>query len=75
MPPERDIEFKIKLKSGTTPVAKSLYKMTQEELAELKIQLKDLLDKGYIKPSSSPWGCPALFVKKKDEALRLCVDY
>jgi hypothetical protein len=75
MPPERDIEFKIKLKSGTTPVAKSLYKMTQEELAELKIQLKDLLDKGYIKPSSSPWGCPALFVKKKDDALRLCVDY
>jgi hypothetical protein len=74
MPPERDIEFKIKLKSGTTPVAKSLYKMTQEELAELKIQLKDLLDKGYIKPSSSPWGCPALFVKK-DDALRLCVDY
>jgi hypothetical protein len=48
--------------------------MTREELAELKIQLKDLLDKGYIKPSSSPWGCPALFVKK-DEALCLCVDY
>jgi hypothetical protein len=44
-------------------------------LAGLKIQLKDLLDKGYIKPSSSPWGCPALFVKKKDEPLRLCVDY
>jgi hypothetical protein len=44
-------------------------------LAELKIQLKDLLDKGYIRPSSSPWGCPALFVKKKDETLRLCVDY
>jgi hypothetical protein len=49
--------------------------MTWEELAELKIQLKDLLDNGYIIPSSSPWGCPALFVKKKDEALRLCVDY
>jgi hypothetical protein len=44
-------------------------------LAEFKIQLKDLLDKGYIRPSSSPWGCPALFVKKKDDALRLCVDY
>jgi hypothetical protein len=44
-------------------------------LAELKIQLKYLLDKGYIRPSSSPWGCPTLFVKKKDEALRLCVDY
>jgi hypothetical protein len=49
--------------------------MTQEELAELKIQLKDLLDKGYIRPSASRWGCPTLFVKKKDEALRLCVDY
>jgi hypothetical protein len=49
--------------------------MTREELVELKIQFKDLLDKGYIRPSSSPWDCPALFVKKKDEALRLCVDY
>jgi hypothetical protein len=54
MPPERDIEFKIELQRGTAPVTKSLYKMTQEELAELKIQLKDLLDKGYIRPSSSP---------------------
>jgi hypothetical protein len=49
--------------------------MIREELAELKIQLKDSLDKGYIRPSSSPWGCPTLFVKKKDDALRLCVDY
>jgi hypothetical protein len=49
--------------------------MTLKELAELKIQLNDLLDKCYIRPSSSPWGCPALFVKKKDQSLRLCVDY
>jgi hypothetical protein len=49
--------------------------MTPVMLAELKIQLKELLDKGYIKPSLSPWGCPTLFVKKKDKALRLCVDY
>jgi hypothetical protein len=70
MPPERDIEFNIELQPGTTPVAMSSYKMTREELAELKIQLKDLLEKGYIRPSSSPWGCSALFVKKKDEALR-----
>jgi hypothetical protein len=49
--------------------------MTPIELIELMVQLKDLLDKGYIRPSSSPWGCPALFVKKKDEALHLCVDY
>jgi hypothetical protein len=49
--------------------------MTPKELAELKVQLKELLDKGYIHPSSSPWGCPALFVKKKDQSLKLCVDY
>jgi hypothetical protein len=49
--------------------------MTPKELVELKIQLKEMLDKGYIHPSSSPWGCPALFVKKKDQTLRLCVDY
>jgi hypothetical protein len=49
--------------------------MTPKKLAELKVQLNELLDKGYIHPSSSPWGCPALFVKKKDESLRLCVDY
>jgi hypothetical protein len=49
--------------------------MTPKELVELKIQLRELLDKGYIHPSSSPWGCPALFVKKKDQSLRLCVDY
>jgi hypothetical protein len=72
MPPERDIEFKIELQPVTTPITKSPYKMTREELAELKIQLKDLLDKGYIRPSSSP---PAMFVQKKDEALLLCVDY
>jgi hypothetical protein len=75
MPSERAIEFKIELQLGTTPIAKSLYWMTQVELAELKVQLKDMLDKGYIRQSSSPWGCPALSVKKKDEALRLCVDY
>jgi hypothetical protein len=49
--------------------------MTPKELAEMNVQLKELLDKGYIHPSSSPWGCPALFVKKKDQSLRLCVDY
>jgi hypothetical protein len=49
--------------------------MTPKELAELKVQLNELFDKGYIHPSSSPCGCPALFVKKKDQSLRLCVDY
>jgi hypothetical protein len=75
MSPERAIEFKIELQPNTAPIAKNLYQMTLVELAELKIQMKDLLDNGYIRPSSSPWGCPALFVKKKYEALCLCVDY
>jgi hypothetical protein len=65
MPPERVIEFKIELKHGTTLIAKSLYQMTPVELIELNIQLQDLLDKGYICPSSSPWDCPLLFVSKK----------
>jgi hypothetical protein len=75
MPPKRDIEFRIELQPGTASIARSAYKMSQNELAKLKIQLKDLLDNGYIRPSSSPWGCPTLFVVKKDKELRLCVDY
>jgi hypothetical protein len=75
MPPDRDIEFIIELQPGTTPISKRPYRMPPNELAELKIQLQDLLDKGFIRPSASPWGCPALFVKKKDNSLRLCVDY
>jgi hypothetical protein len=75
MPPDRDIEFIIELQTGTAPISKKPYRMPPNELAELKIQLQDLLDKGFIHPSASPWGCPALFVKKKDNSLRLCVDY
>jgi hypothetical protein len=75
MPPDREVKFTIKLQPGMTPVSRQPYKMRPKELTELKIQLKELLDKGYIRPSSSPWGCSALFVKKKDQALRLCVDY
>jgi hypothetical protein len=75
MPPDRDIEFIIELQLGTAPISKRPYRMPPNELAELKIQLQDLLDKGFIHPSASPWGCPALFVKKKDNSLRLCVDY
>jgi hypothetical protein len=74
MPPERAIEFKIELQPGTAPISKAPYKISQEELVELKIQLKDLLDKGFICSSSSPWGCPALFISKKDKGLHLCVD-
>jgi hypothetical protein len=75
MPPDRDVEFVIELQPGTTPISKRPYHMPPKELAELKKQLQELLDNGYIRPSSSPWGCPALFVKKKDGSLRLCVDY
>jgi hypothetical protein len=74
MPPDRDIEFAIKLQPGMTPISKRPYRMPPAELAELKKQLQELLDKGFICPSTSPWGCPALFVKK-DESLRLCIDY
>jgi hypothetical protein len=75
MPPDRDIEFVIELQPGTAPISKRLYRMLPNELVELKIQLQDLLDKGFIRPSASAWGCPALFIKKKDNSLRLCVDY
>jgi hypothetical protein len=75
MPMDRDVEFIIELQLGTTPISRWPYKMTPKELAELKIQLKELLDKWYINQSSSPWGCSALFVKKKDQSLMLCVDY
>jgi hypothetical protein len=75
MPPERVIEFKIELQPSNAPIAKAPYKMSPVELKELTIQLQGLLDKGYIHPSTSPWGCSALFVEKKDKELHLCVDY
>jgi hypothetical protein len=75
MPPERAIEFKIELQPGITPIAKAPYKMSPVEMKELKIQLQGLLDKGYIHPSTSPWGCSALFMEKKDKEIHLCVDY
>jgi hypothetical protein len=75
MPLDRDMEFIIEVQPGMAPISRRPYKMTPKELAELKVQLNELLDKGYIRPNSSHWGCPALFVKKKDQSLRLCVDY
>jgi hypothetical protein len=75
MPPKRAIMLKIELQPGTAPIAKALYKMSPMEMKELKIQLQSLLDKGYIHPSTSPWGCSALSVEKKDKELHLCVDY
>ena len=75
MPPDRDIEFAIELQPGTAPISKRPYRMPPAELAEMKTQLHDLLEKGFIRPSTSPWGCPILLVKKKDDSLRMCVDY
>jgi hypothetical protein len=74
LPPERDVEFVIELKPGTAPVSRRSYRMPPNELAELKTQLQDLLEKGFIRPSSSPWGCLAIFIKK-DQTLLMCVDY
>jgi len=75
MPPDRDIEFSIDLVPGTSPIAKRPYRMAASELAELKKQLEELQQSGFIRPSSSPWGAPVLFVKKKDESMRMCVNY
>jgi hypothetical protein len=75
LPPDRDIEFAIDLVPGTAPIAKRPYRMSVEELVELKKQLKDLLDKCYIRPSASPWGSPVLFIRKKNGSMRMCIDY
>ncbi|RVW41427.1 Retrovirus-related Pol polyprotein from transposon 17.6 [Vitis vinifera] len=75
LPPEREVEFTIDLVPGTSPMSKAPYRMAPVELKELKVQLQELLDKGFIKPSVSPWGAPVLFVKKKDGSMRLCIDY
>ncbi|KAA0032756.1 putative Gag-pol protein [Cucumis melo var. makuwa] len=75
LPPDREIEFTIELLLGTAPISQAPYIMAPSELKELKIQLQELVDKGYIRPSVSPWGAPVLFVKNKDGTLRLCIDY
>jgi hypothetical protein len=75
LPHDRDVEFVIELKPTMAPISRRSYRMPPNELAELKTQLQDLLEKGFIRPSSSPWGCPTIFVKKKDQTLQMCVDY
>ncbi|XP_070002054.1 uncharacterized protein [Nicotiana sylvestris] len=75
IPPEREIDFAIDLLLDTQPISIPPYRMAPAELRELKEQLKDLLDKGFIRPSTSPWGAPVLFVRKKDGSLRMCIDY
>ncbi|PKU70170.1 RNA-directed DNA polymerase [Dendrobium catenatum] len=75
LPPDREVEFLINLQPGTTPIVKAPYRMATKELQELKDQLAELIEKGFIRPSSSPWSAPVLFAKKKDGSLRLCIDY
>ena len=75
LPPDRAIEFVIELIPGIEKISIPPYRMAPAELKELKAQLEELLSKGFIRPSTSPWGAPVLFVKKKDGSLRLCIDY
>ena len=64
-----------KLTPGTEPISKAPYRMAPLELKELKVQMEELVSKGFVRPSTSPWGAPVLFVKKRDGSLRLCIDY
>jgi hypothetical protein len=75
MPPERKVEFSIDLIPGTAPISKRAYRVSGPELVELKKQIDELLEKGYIRPSTSPWAAPVLFVEKKDGTKRMCIDY
>jgi hypothetical protein len=72
---QMEVEFRIECVPGTNPILKAPYRMVSFELKELKEQLQELLDKGFILPSISPWGAPVLFVKKKDGSIRMCIDY
>ena len=75
LPPEQEIDFPIDLVPGTAPISLPPYRMAPAELKELKTQLQELVDRGFIRPSVSPWGAPVLFVKKNDGTWRLCIDY
>ncbi|GJU06359.1 putative reverse transcriptase domain-containing protein [Tanacetum coccineum] len=75
LPPTRQVEFQINLVPGAAPVARAPYRLALAEMQELSIQLQELSDKGFIRPSSSPWGASVLFVKKKDGSFRMCIDY
>ncbi|GJS92621.1 putative reverse transcriptase domain-containing protein [Tanacetum coccineum] len=75
LPPVRQVEFEIDLIPGATPVARAPYRLYPLEMQELSIQLQELADRGFIRPSTSPWGTPVLFIKKKDGSFRMCIDY
>ena len=75
LPPHRDVDFVIELYPGTSPISMTPHRMAPVELQELKVQLQELLDKGFIRLNTSTWGAPVLFANKKDKTLRLCIDY
>ncbi|GKF58496.1 hypothetical protein Tco_0172033 [Tanacetum coccineum] len=75
LPPARKVEFQIDLVTGAAPVARAPYRLAPSEMQELFAQLQELSDRGFIRPSSSPWGALVLFVKKKDGSFRMCIDY
>ncbi|GKA46939.1 putative reverse transcriptase domain-containing protein [Tanacetum coccineum] len=75
LPPVRQVEFQINLIPGATPVARAPYRLAPSEMQELSDQLQELADRGFIRPSTLPWGAPVLFVKKKDRSFRMCIDY
>ena len=75
LPPKRDLEFSIELTPGSVPASKAPYRMSAPELVELKLHLQELIEKGYIRPSVSPWGAHILFVNRKDGMMRMCIDY
>ena len=75
LPPEREVDLFVEILPGTAPISRAPYNMDPKELKVFKIQLHELLDKGLIRPSVSPWGAPILFVKKKDGTLRMCINY
>nr|GFC99387.1 putative reverse transcriptase domain-containing protein [Tanacetum cinerariifolium] len=75
LPPTRPVEFQIDLVPGAAPVARAPYRLAPSEMKELAEQLKELSDKGFIRPSFSPWGALVLFIKKKDGSFRMCIDY
>ncbi|GKG10709.1 hypothetical protein Tco_0342109, partial [Tanacetum coccineum] len=75
LPLTRQVEFKIDLMPGAAPIAREPYRLAPSEMKELSEQLQELSNKGFIRPSSSPWGAPVLFVKKKIGSFRMCIDY
>ena len=75
LPPDREIDFQIELAPGTEPISRAPYRMAPAELKEHKVLIEEMVNKGFVRPSTSPWGAPVLFVKKKDGGMRLCIDY